>query len=161
MTTVLGLEEVAANLNREILKIKRRSQEGLVRASIIVRRDMDKTSPLIPIDLGNLRASWIIASPVGNRAESPTFVGPDAAKLKIDHETVLAEAEGIAKMNRPPVVVIGFTTNYAKYVHEMVGTKGKPINWSRPGSGPWFFSAAIHRNHKLFVDTVKKYAKVR
>lgn len=52
-----GLDAVIANLNREVSKIKGRSLKGLIRAAIVVRRDMDKTPPLIPIDIGNLRGS--------------------------------------------------------------------------------------------------------
>jgi len=46
------------NLNVEIQKIKGRSMKGLILAVAEIRRDMDKTPPLIPIDTGNLRGSW-------------------------------------------------------------------------------------------------------
>ena len=52
------LDKVIGNLNREIKKIEGRSLKGLIRGSIIVRRSMDETEPLIPVDKGNLRASW-------------------------------------------------------------------------------------------------------
>lgn len=53
-----GLENVVRNLNREIKAIEGRSMAGLIRAAILVRRDMDETPPLIPVDKGFLRGSW-------------------------------------------------------------------------------------------------------
>lgn len=57
-TQIKGRGNVLRNLNKEINNIKGGTLKGLIRAAIIVRRDMDKTSPLIPVDQGNLRASW-------------------------------------------------------------------------------------------------------
>ena len=53
-----GLAEVNKNLNNEIQKIKGRTMKGLIESAILVRVDMDKTPPLIPVDTGNLRHSW-------------------------------------------------------------------------------------------------------
>jgi len=55
---IKGMDNLLRNLNKEIKKIEGFSMKGLIRAAIIIRRDMDKTSPLIPVDEGNLRASW-------------------------------------------------------------------------------------------------------
>ena len=53
-----GLNTVLRNLNKEMKAINGRSMKGLIQAAIVIRRDMDYTSPMIPIDTGNLRASW-------------------------------------------------------------------------------------------------------
>lgn len=53
-----GIKTVMKNLNKEVKLIEGRSAAGLFRAAILVRRDMEKTEPKIPIDTGNLRASW-------------------------------------------------------------------------------------------------------
>lgn len=54
-----SLEEVMRNLNKEIKAIKGRTMKGYIRAARLVRRDMDRTPPLIPVgDTGNLRDSW-------------------------------------------------------------------------------------------------------
>lgn len=58
MTYIKGVDKVLTNLNKEINKIKKRSMEGLIEAVIMLERDMDETPPTIPIDLGNLRASF-------------------------------------------------------------------------------------------------------
>ena len=55
-----GLDKVLANLNKEILKIKGRTMKGLIEAARLLREDMERTPPLIPVGkTGNLRASWI------------------------------------------------------------------------------------------------------
>jgi len=61
-TGLKGTDIVLANLNREIMKIKARTGAGLIEAAIFIRRDMEKTPPLIPLDQGNLRASWFTNS---------------------------------------------------------------------------------------------------
>jgi len=55
-----GVDRVLHKLNRKIVQIKGASLAGLGRAAILVRRDMDRTPPMIPVDTGNLRASWYI-----------------------------------------------------------------------------------------------------
>jgi len=59
---IKGMDVVLANLNKEIAKIEVRSTVGLIDSAIVIRRDMDKTPPLIPLDTGNLRASWFTTS---------------------------------------------------------------------------------------------------
>lgn len=60
MSKLRGLERVVRNLNKEIKAIEGRSIIGLGKAAMLVRHDMDQTPPLIPVDTGNLRASWFI-----------------------------------------------------------------------------------------------------
>lgn len=61
-TGIKGMDIVLANLNKEIVKMKINSIVGLLSAAGFIRRDMEKTYPLIPIDFGNLRASWFVTS---------------------------------------------------------------------------------------------------
>lgn len=53
-----GINRVLNRLNAELIKIRGKSLQGLILAADIIRRDMDKTPPLIPVDFGNLRSSW-------------------------------------------------------------------------------------------------------
>ncbi len=62
-TGIKGFDKVLSNLNKEIKRIEGASMKGLVLAAIAIRRDMDRTPPLIPVDTGNLRASWF-TSPI-------------------------------------------------------------------------------------------------
>ena len=124
-TGIKGFDICLSNINKAILAIDEHSMEGLLLSAALIREDMDKTSPLIPIDVGNLRSSWFA--------------------------TPFREAKQFW-------VKMGFTANYAIYVHEMIGpTKiGKKIDWSRPGSGPKFFEAAVKRNFKAIMDIIRK-----
>ena len=139
VTGIKGMDVVMSNLNREILAMKGRSMAGLIEASILIRRDMDKTPPLIPVDTGNLRGSWF----------TTPFKKVVAIGLKL-----------------------GFSANYAVFVHEMLGP-GKPgfrygpgkgrKRWyePRPGGGPKFFEAALNRNHKQVLHIIAKNASIK
>ena len=125
---LLGMKTVMANLNKEILKIEGRSMKGLIESAIIIRRDMEKTPPLVPIDTGNLRGSW--------------FTDP-------------------IKVKGMPGLLIGFSANYAVFVHEMVDKGGTVTNWNRPGSGPKFLQQALTRNEKLILQTIRDNAYIK
>ena len=121
--TLEGLETVMKNLNREVVQIKSRSLKGLIRAAIIVRRSMDKNPPLVPVDTGNLRASWFV--------------------------------ETIRNVDNP-AVFIGFSANYATFVHENVGA-----NFNRPGAGAKFFEASLKLNEDLMLEAIRQEAAVK
>lgn len=53
-----GIDNVMRNINKELLKMKAKSVPGMLEAAAFIRRDMEKVPPLIPVDSGNLRASW-------------------------------------------------------------------------------------------------------
>lgn len=59
---VTGVDKVLRNLNREIKQIEGLTMKGLIQSAILIRRDMEQTSPKIPVDTGNLRASWFTDS---------------------------------------------------------------------------------------------------
>lgn len=120
---VHGTERVIGNLNREISQIEGRTMKGLIRSAAFIREDMERKPPLIPVDEGNLRASWFT---------DPYYQG------------------------RNPVVQLGFSANYAWYVHEMVGA-----NFQRPGSGAKFLEAALKRNKAKILGIIKQEARVR
>ena len=125
---IKGMDVVLANLNKEIMKIEGRSMKGLIEAAILIRRDMDKTPPLIPIDLGNLRASWFTEA--------------------------IRNVKGFG-------LLIGFSANYAVFVHEMLDKLNKKINWSRPDSGPKFFEAALKRNKEKILQIIGNNARIK
>ena len=141
MDNIKGLDKVMGNLNREIQAIKGRSMQGLIKAAILIRADMDKTPPLIPIDTGNLRASWNPGIPIKKGNE----IG----------------------------ITIGFSANYAVFVHEMVDAdftsarwrykKGKKRKWYTPraGSGAKFFEYSIKRNEKEVLLIIANNAQIK
>ena len=67
-----GIEEVINNLNSKLSEIKEISMKGLLQSAVLIRRDMDITPPLIPVDTGNLRNSWTV---VPNREKIQVMMG--------------------------------------------------------------------------------------
>jgi len=127
-TGIKGMDIVLSNLNKEIKAIEGRSMQGLIRAAIILRADMDTTPPLIPIDTGNLRSSWFTTN-----FRQGTMFG----------------------------LTMGFSANYAVFVHEMVDKGSKVINWSRPDSGPKFFEASLKRNKERILQEIADNATIQ
>jgi len=119
-----GLDRVMYRLNRQIAATRVACLKGLIRAAILIRRDMDKTPPLVPVDTGNLRSSWFM-DPRGDIGAGKVFIR------------------------------IGFSANYATFVHEMIGA-----HFKRPGAGPKFFQAAIRRNTGKIVSLIRNTAKM-
>ena len=153
-----GLESVIKNLNKQIKNITAGSMAGLIRANIIVRRSMEAESPKIPIDTGNLRASYFAITSTGMTPQgaSPSFKGENAEKMSIQHSEVLSNAKGEIASSRLPLLILGFTANYAWKVHESVGTKFK-----RPGSGAKFLEAALKRNHQKILKVIQESARIK
>lgn len=130
--TIKSFNTVKANLSREIEAIENRSMEGLIQAAAYIRVDMERTPPLIPVDTGNLRASWF------------------TSRLLFHWK---------------PSLIIGFSANYAVFVHEMVDFgRGEgnvfAINWNRPNSGPKFFEACLNRNHDEILKIIQENVKI-
>jgi len=175
-----GMDAVMANLNREILKIKGRTTKGLIEASIIVRRDMDNTVPKVPIDTGNLRASWFVTS--GTKVEkgaSASFKGKDVGKLATGHASTISECKSVAAAIPMPVVIMGFSANYATSVHEMVGanfagdkskikhTKSGKVTQAtkkytrRAGAGAKFLESSLKRNTPAILKVIQENAYIK
>lgn len=151
----IGVDKVMANINREIGKIKNRSVRGLIKAAIVIRRDMDKTPPLIPVDLGNLRASFFITTATGVPEAGGNFKGDAPPGMSSDHASVVAGARSKAAVISHPIVILGFSANYARAVEESERFKeGK-----RPGSGPRFFESSLKRNSGLIVKIIATEAR--
>jgi hypothetical protein len=155
-----GINEVMRNLNAEIQRIENRTMKGLILSAEQIRRRMESKTPYIPFDYGNLQSSWFIVtskSHIGARV-APAFKGPDAGVLMSFHSETLAEAKGMLSGVSQPVLIMGFTANYAAWVHEMIG---KNINWSKEGSGPKFFQRAIEDKRDSILATIKREAQIK
>ena len=164
-----GLERVVKNLNAEIARIEGATLAGLIRAQIEIRRSMEYEPPLIPVDMGNLRASYFTVTSKGGvvAGSSPKFKSGRGAsgrivsaktleKLSSGHPQALDRGKAeIAGEN--PKVMMGFSAFYAVFVHEMVG----PINWSRPGSGAKWFEKAIKRKKNEILKIIAESARIK
>lgn len=61
-------------------------------------------------------------------------------------------------VGKNPAVQIGFNAEYAAQVHEKTEPK---VKWSRPGSGPKFLEAALKRNFKNILETIKEKSQIK
>ena len=124
---------------------------------------MESTAQLIPVDIGNLRASWFTVTSIGGLTDgaSPNFKGDRAGELRENHGRVIGEVKALVSAVKEPVLIMGFSANYAVFVHEMVGGEGGGINWNRPGSGAKFFEEALKRNEGQMLRTIRDNAYIR
>ncbi len=60
---IKGMKKLMENLNNEIQAIEGRSMKGLIEGVRIIRYDMGKTPPLVPVDTRNLDSSFF-TSPI-------------------------------------------------------------------------------------------------
>lgn len=172
-TGVTGIDEVMNNLNREVKRMGGASVRGLILAFIEIRRSMEKESPKIPIEFGNLRSSWFVVTSTGQVAETkePSFKGEDAGRMAADHATVKESAQAEATVSRFPLAIGGFSANYAIWVHENVGanfTGPRPGARSparrkagRPGAGAKFYEAALKRNQEKILRILFENVKIK
>ena len=91
-----GMDTVMRNLNKEITRIKGISMEGLLDVAAFIRKDMELTPPLIPIDTGNLRASWFV-QPLRFPGKAVVLMGFNANYAIYVHE----RTEGMVNWGRP------------------------------------------------------------
>ena len=176
-TGLKGLNDVLANLNKQIQAIKERTTAGIVKAAILVRQDMDSTAPMIPVDTGNLRSSFfIVTANKVERGESATFKDDKSGQMSSDHSSSISVNQ--SKISGTPAVIMGFSANYAVAVHEMVGgnfagdlnklkytKKGKVTQATRKylrraGSGAKFLESALQRNQQEMLKIIAENAKI-
>jgi len=125
-----GIETVMKGLNGKLVEFQISGVQGMRNAAGFLRGEMERTSPRVPVDTGNLRASWFI-------------------------ESTRQVSQGKNRVG----VKFGFNANYAIYVHEMVDAdftsprirygpgKGKKRKYTpRQGAGAKFLESALKRN---------------
>lgn len=119
--SIEGFDQVIKNFNILVLAMGENSRKGLIKSSVFIYRDMLTNSPTIPEEFGPLRASW---------HTFPLYDG-----------TIGDRKYGLR---------MGFSANYALWVHEMYGA----VNWTEPGSGPGFFIKSLNRNHDTILQII-------
>lgn len=166
---------IMTNLNTQLDKIKNRTNKGLILAAIEVRRDMEGTPPLIPLDYGNLRASWFVVTGINSDVSVKKYEVKGGNFKKAETVSKLAEiktvhAETLTEMRTtlstiPCGVGMGFGAYYAAAVHENVTARFyRPEDTKHPGrqgSGAKFFQSAIYRNIGNILAIVRTNAQVR
>jgi hypothetical protein len=152
---VKGLDEVLANLNREIASIKGDVQKGLSLGMLMIKADSMKGTP---VDVGNLRGSHYLVTGDGKSEDvKGKFKTPkkgsskSAEKVASDHPKHVAESQAKARTQGVPFAEIGCTAFYAVYVHE---------NPARHTVGhAKFLEVAIREGASKLLDTIKRFAK--
>ena len=165
-----GMEAVMANLNAQIKLIEGRSMKGLIMAAAHIRKETESSPPLTPVDYGNLRSSWFVVTatgvPVGRGHSS--FKGPNAGIMEQEHISTTAEQQGYVKsksISKSKFLRMGYSANYAGFVHEMIGANFNPEKRKgrasrREGAGPKWLEIHVNRNIGQIVKIVQKNAKI-
>jgi hypothetical protein len=161
-TTMKGVGAVMARVNRELEEIPGKTLAGLIKVAALVHNETEQGSVRVPVKWGNLRHSWFVTASSGSIISGGgkkrtaiggggKFTGPKASEHAARHSYMVAEARMkcwyLSARYKGPFLIMGYSANYAMYVHEMVGTvSGKDIHWNRPGSGPKWFEYAIRKH---------------
>lgn len=162
-----GVNKVSQNLSKSFEKIKIKSCEGMIDVAILLRGDMERTPPLIPLDTGNLRASFFATISGGKKVTSnKSFKGKNAGKMKGEHSSIVQQSKTAIGMKKIPSMVLGFTANYAASVHENKegkfyrpnAPKGKK---GRPGAGAKFFEKSLYRNKDIIIQLLGNKTKIK
>jgi hypothetical protein len=164
------LQNILRNLNREIMKIEGATQEGLIRATNKIHQETEKGGVRVPVDLSNLSHSFFYVTAAGRigkgggksytpEGNAANFVGKNAGQLAAGHAALLTESIGKAKAlaatYKGPIVIAGYSANYALWVHEMIGAK-----FQRKGAGPKWFEIAIKTKQAEILKIIQSNAKV-
>lgn len=158
---IKGIREVMTNLNKFMQTHAQQGMKGLIECSILIRRDMNKTSPKVPVDTRNLEQSWFAVT-AKQSISTPAFSGPDAGIMASYHTSALSEAKALTIKTDNPTMIMGFSANYAAAVHEMgLSRNGNEIQWKKPGSGPKFFEMAMKRNEKAMLQILAKNMEIK
>lgn len=136
---IKGFDEVIKNLSREIKAMEGRTMEGLIDATIIIRRAMDTEEPKIPVDTNNLRGSYFTTQKYENGMPGIEF-GFTANYALWAHEMVDADFKSPRWRTDPR-------------------THKKKWYTPRAGAGAKFMESALNRHHddilKAIADKVK------
>ena len=170
-TRIKGFDIYLANLNRELMQnVPDRSVKGLIMAAALIRRETEKSSPITPLDLGNLRSSFFIVSAKGKVAND-TFntgfrdnpkTGLKASQLKSEHNDAITECKGIVQANeggKGKFLIMGYSANYALFVHEM--PEGNFTVKKGRVPGPKWFETAFKRNRAKILQIIKDNAQIK
>lgn len=175
---LLGLNKVFNNTNKEIKKLKGRTQAGVTTAALFIKGEAQRETPVVE---GNLRGSAFVTWPGGINS-APNFKGGQSDKLSSDHAQEVAESTGRVGGVGDPVAEVGFSAVYAVSVHENprsgktqgISPLGKRQTAGRTTSGApsrrkvfstvgsWkFLENALKNNTKRILEIIRQKARIR
>jgi hypothetical protein len=137
---IIGVQRVMQNMNEELRKIEGRSVKGLILAQIHVHRQMETVPPKIPVDLGNLRHSYFAtASKKGTVEGNPP-----------------SDVQGMINSTINPLLIFGFSANYALFVHENL-----EANFKRAGAGAKYMETHLNSQQNAMLEIIRQNAYIR
>ena len=171
---IKGIKEVMDELNKAWEQTKDKSIASLIRCSMLIREGTEKVYPKIPIDTGNMRASWFGIATKGEDSFKGTFKGKAAGQMKSNHQMIKGEVKQAVKQEKKPMVAFGYTANYSLYVHEMDGKDGRiaadftrkkkvggKLHKRREGAGAKWLESSMLRNKAELLKIIQGHINLK
>lgn len=170
---IKGVTQVFTNMNREIEAIEGRSLAGLIKGAALIRNETEHGDIKTPVDTGNLRASYFTVTSTGKSrvgrsnirkdgTVAPKFKGDKADEMMVHHTATISEMQGkagaLASAANGPFLILGYSANYAMWVHEMIGPN---IVFKRAGSGPKWFEYAVKKQKDNIIKVIQENARIK
>lgn len=179
VTGLKGVRNVVRNINIQLASIQGRTLKGMLMGAALIHNETEKGTVKVPVDTGNLRHSWFIVSSaakiVSGGGKTRTvdggggFTGPNAGRMAAEHSAMLksmkARAYAYSSINDGPFVFMGYSANYAFWVHEMLDVgpwdEVEKKGFKRKGSGPKWFEYAIKKQEPNIINIIRKNARIK
>ncbi len=170
-TRIKGFDKYLAQVNKRLIQdVPNRSMKGLIMAAAHIRQETESKHPMTPLDYGNLRSSWFVVTAKGkvpNDAGNKGFRDNPEAKLtasqlQAEHVATITECKGIVQANegiKGKFLIMGYSANYALFVHEMLTANFKVKKGRSPGA-KWF-EIAFKRNRAKILQIIKDNAEIK
>ena len=165
---VTGGKEINRNLELQKDAMKSKVLAGMINAARVVDRDANKYGdPTVPLDIGNLRASFFITTILGiKKGLAPKFMiekggskltPQQFAELEAHHTMSVNTASTEVHTAANLTLIMGYGANYAIWVHEMTDPS---INWTDGGSGPKWFEKSLKVNRDTMLKLIGNSARI-
>ena len=143
---VIGLENVLANIQREMMAVRGRTYIGMKKAMKFLENEMDTVPPLVPIDTKEMRDSWFIGG-TPHPINPIVFAGYSASYAEIVHENI--GAINWTKPNSGPKwLQIHWDRNRFEMIMIVAQHAKVPGSTVRIGSGTDFVSIGDRTNER-------------
>ncbi|MFP4526443.1 MAG: hypothetical protein ACLFNL_08635 [Bacteroidales bacterium] len=155
-----GIDEVTNNIKKVMdAKGEKMTTSGFIKTGILLRRTMENEPPLVPVDTGNLRASWFTV--IKGKGEVNTGKTPLAKPQEVSPEdlqkqkNVVSFFKSVSESKKMPNMIFGFSANYAAAVHEMMGK----VHWQKAGSGPKYMERHLKNKQDEIIKILAEEGK--
>jgi len=161
--SIKGVDDFMRNLNKTLEEIQSSiTNKGFIEVSMLIRKSTETTTPVTPLDTGNLRASYFTVikgkgavGTVDYPLLKPAEVSSSDRALQ---RNVVATAASVSKAKKHPNMMFGYSANYAAAVHEM---SDSDTNWSKSGSGGKWFQRNLENNKSDIIKILANNIKVK